>query len=253
MAIFSTDRERRMMGDRLVALRDAFVQIDPALVTVYELFCREHGAFSRLQDLRRQEIGEDAAARRARQEESDLGALLYGWLYLRVPLLLRPTWDTVVDPELEAEVMERLFPLGPPSLVARSIQLVLDGLTHLQDALPREPTLTVEPTLLQVVSERRDLLAARTACVTVEQKETRDATEEHAEARKRWDASYRMLREATLGYLRLQNRDEELARLFTVLPTAAAAGPHGAPATTTSDAPAKTSPQSPTDTSGTPA
>lgn len=225
MAVWESDRERRMLGDRVVTLRDEFAAIGAPVATMHDIFCGHHAALVSLLDRRALEEDEDEQARLRRDAAAMRAKLLYGWAYVQVPALAWPRWDAPVDDEVVAALMDRLFPLGPPSAVSRSTQLTLDGLTHLQAGMAREALVSFDEGFSAEVARVRDGLAAAVAEVTVEAKETRDAAEGHAKARQKWDDAYRLLKDTTFGLLKLAGRDQELTRLFTPLPDTAAAGP----------------------------
>ena len=98
MAVFRTDRERRILGDRLVARRAEFVAIDEAVGRVLDRFAEAHRELLAALERRRREEGEDSRARRRRDEAAAAAWKHYRWAYHRVDALLAPSWDDAPEP-----------------------------------------------------------------------------------------------------------------------------------------------------------
>jgi len=220
MAVYKTDRQRRIVGDRIAARQGELAAIHPAVGEMHATFRGAHGAFASALEERRREEGEGGLAREKRDAAAARCAELYAWSYHQVDALLRPTWDaagSAADPDA---VRGRLFPLGNPTAVSLSAQLALDGVTHFLAAAARETAVTYPTPFLQAARTAKDALASAAAAVTREDDQGGSAAKAVAEARDRWDTCYVALRDVASGFLRLQGKHDRLDVLFRELDTA---------------------------------
>jgi hypothetical protein len=84
MAVYKTDRQRRILGDRLVARGRELAAIHAAVAEVHRGFTDVHGAFKTALEERQREDGEGAVAREKRDEAVAGCARLYSWAYHQV-------------------------------------------------------------------------------------------------------------------------------------------------------------------------
>jgi len=218
VAIFRTDRDRRILGDRVAARPAEFAGIHASVVPAHGQFCSTHTQMVSLEDARTKETTDAQQARVLRDETTQRVLKKYAWAYSKLSDLLSPSWDAPVEPELAAEIQGRLFPLGPPTAVQVSTQLTLDAANRFLKQLPREPGLTYPPPFIAELTAEAAELASRIGAVTREADEAQHATDAHQTHRAKWDNDYLGLREVTSGYLRLTGRSGDHAHLFRKLP-----------------------------------
>ena len=222
MAIYRTDRDRRILGDRVVANQDAFNGIHSAVGEVHGLFCEAHVVLAGALEERRREETEDGLARNERERAVEEVGKMYGWAYHQVEGLLQPSWDAVDASEDATSVRARLFPLGPPTAASVSTQLILDGMTHFLAATEREKAVAYPEAFIQSAGEALAALGEATAKVTVEIGETSAMIDTVTAARERWDICYESLRDMTAGFLRLSGEEDRVTVLFRDLPSSGA-------------------------------
>lgn len=218
MAIYRTDRDRRIIGDRIVAKKDAFAAIHDAVTEIWQLFLIIHTKLQEALENRQREQTEDGKARLARDHAHEFGLAAYRWAYAKLDGLLMPGWDEPPQDEEISATRERLFPLGAPHEIGPSPQKVFDGLSHLLTALEREDAVSYPEDFLKEAAARRARLEATIGDVSREEMETRTWARQHMELREKWDIHFRSLHEVTSAFLRLADKAEELGPLFRTLP-----------------------------------
>jgi hypothetical protein len=218
MAIYRTDRDRRILGDRAIARQAEFSEIHPAVAEVHQRFTEVHAALGAAFEARQKEQNEDAAAREERTGAEVKVAKMYSWAYQQVERLLQPSWEIEDATEDAKDVRDRLFPLGPPNVVSTSTQMVIDGMNHFLAALGREKAITYVSEFSQAAKDALGHLRDAVANVNVEQGETSRAVDAVEAARAAWDTHYTALREVTSAFLRLNNDHHLLTNLFRALP-----------------------------------
>jgi hypothetical protein len=209
MAVTRTDRDRRILGDRVVARADEFRGIDEAVGRVFDRFVGKHGELSERTAARLREEGEDEKARRVRDETAVDGLRQYSWAYHELASLLGDSWTSGVDEAKLALTRARLFPLGSPTEVGMSHQRTLDGLIHLVDGMASEPGVVFPEAFRSDAGRTRDALLAAIGQVTADGAETESVTSTQLQARVEWDQHWQALRDVSAGFLRLAG---ELAR-----------------------------------------
>ena len=214
MAIYRTDRDRRIIGDRVVAKEESFAGVNKAVEEVWRLFVEVHAELQQALESRQREKSEDAVARQRRAVALERAFAMYRWAYAQLAVLAQPDWDDPPADDLVAELRERLFPLGAPHQLGDSAQMVLDGMTHLLSAAGREEWVSYPQRFMEEAASRRAELSASIGDVSREELETRNWAATHATLRKEWDKHYRSLRDVTGGFLWLADRSEEMASLF---------------------------------------
>jgi cell division septum initiation protein DivIVA len=214
MAIYRTDRDRRILGDRVVARQEDFSAIHSAVAEVHGRFVEAHTALGAAFEARQKEQNESAEAREVRHGAEATVAKMYSWAYKQVDQLLQPSWDTADASEDAADVRERLFPLGPPAVVTKSTQMIIDGMNHFIAAAERERAVAYVAEFSQAAQDALSHLREAVAKVTVEQTETAQAVDAVEKARADWDRHYVALREVTSAFLRLSNEHHRLTTLF---------------------------------------
>lgn len=217
MAVTRTDRDRRILGDRVVAREAEFRAISGAVGEVYELFIAEHQGMSERTAERLKEESEDDLARRKRDEAASDGVRQYSWAFHRVPALLGESWVDGVDEAALTAARDRIFPLGAPTAVVVSHQRTLDGLIHLVEGMGDDSPVKFPAEFKATVIKTRDALRAAIGGVTQDSAETETATAAQLKARARWDLHWLALREVTAGYLRLAGQTSRHAGLFRSL------------------------------------
>ena len=216
MAIYRTDRNRRILGDRVVARKDDFAGIHPAAAEVHGVFTEAHQGLQKIVEDRRREDTEDAMARDNREKAEDRTVQLYSWAYHQVDALLQPNWESVDSPADASDVKERLFPLGNPTEASVSTQIVVDGFSHFLEAVKRENAVAYPPKFIQGAL---NALVESIAAVTRESSETDEQAKKVASARERWDNCYNALRDVTSCFLRLEGSYDRLPGFFRDLPS----------------------------------
>ncbi|MBI5497385.1 MAG: hypothetical protein HY904_20390 [Deltaproteobacteria bacterium] len=237
MATFRSDRERRMLGDRVVSRKDAFVAVHPAVAEVHAGFADAHGKLQAAIATRDKETGDAQKARDARDDEVAKSNAQYAWAYNELHRIMAPSWDAKVDEDLYAKTVARLFPLGPPATVGATSQLVLDGMKTFVDRVAHEQGVQYPPAFLQAARAGVAAVTAHIAKVNKEADEASAATDAHQAARDKWDTHHQALLEITTGFLRLKDDLGQLNVLFQDIPVSAAAGIGGS-----QDAPAAAPP-----------
>ncbi|MCB9729782.1 MAG: hypothetical protein H6746_15035 [Deltaproteobacteria bacterium] len=228
MAVSRTDRDRRILGDRVVARAEEFRAIDTAVGRVLDGFIAQHVALEQRTAARLKEEGDDQKARRARDEAAGDAVRLYTWAYYQAPAMLGASWSDVVDDRDIDLVRQRLFPLGPPNAITVSHQRTLDGLIHLGEALG-QGGLAFPDAFKGDVAATRDRLSAAIDRVTTDAAETNAATGAQLETRERWDVHWQALRDVTAAFLRLAGELSRHAGLFRPLARAGGGSAAGAP------------------------
>ncbi len=217
MAVTRTDRDRRILGDRVQARAAEFGGIDEAVGRAHGLFAAQHRALTEAIGIRLREESEDDRARRQRDEAAADAARQYAWAYHQLPGLLGGTWTADADEaDLQLE-RQRLFPLGAPNEIADTHQRTLDGVIHLAAALAHDEFSLYPEAFRDILAQTRDRLAQGIDAVTTDSAETQEATQAHLKAREDWDRHWQALREITAGFLRLQDRLDHHAPLFRPL------------------------------------
>ena len=220
MAIYRTDRNRRILGDRVVARKKDFFGIHPATGEVHGVFTEAHNILQKFVEDRRREDTEDSLARENREKSKDRAVQLYSWAYHQVEALLQPNWDSVDSPADAGDVKERLFPLGNPTEASVSTQIVVDGFRHFLEAAKRENAVAYPPKFIQDSQGALNELVDSIAGVTRESSETDEQAKKVALARERWDNCYNALRDVTSCFLRLEGSYDRLPGFFRELPSA---------------------------------
>lgn len=213
MAIYTTDRVKRKNGDRIVACKNGFKAVGLSAFEFYKQFCIVHMAFKMALEDRRREQTEDYEARKERDELTAIAVKRYSWAWNYPKIALQQSWEESVDENSVDAVRLRLFPLGTPKNV-QSAQMALDAFSHFNAAQAREEVLLYPPKFIEATQELETDLIAAMDKVTREGNETTKATVKHQEARTEWDNYYKSLKDITRGYLRVENRLDELKPLF---------------------------------------
>ena len=212
MGTYLTDRDRRIIGERIVEMEDAFRSVHDGVSEVWQHFANTHTILLKALTSRQLAQTYDPATTRVSPNAPGRAFAMYRWAYVHLPALAQPGWD---DPpaDRQVEVMrERLFPLGAPQRVGGRDRKVLEGLTHLLSALA-EGGMQFPQEFIEEATSRCDDLAMWIETASREETESR-SWEEFLELRKKWDKLYRSLRDVTAGYLWLADRSEEMSTLF---------------------------------------
>lgn len=217
MAVTRTDRDRRILGDRVVARAPEFGAIDEAVGRAFALFAAQHDALTAAIALRLREESDDEKARRLRDEAAADAVRQYAWAWHQLPSLLGGSWTADADEADLGLERQRLFPLGAPNEVADTHQRTLDGVIHLATALAHAQDPLYPEAFRTALAETRDRLARAIDAVTTDGAETKVATDAHLSAREAWDRHWQALREITAGFLRLQDQLDRHAPLFRPL------------------------------------
>ena len=212
--IYRTDRDRRMVGDTILARREQFEAIHPAVSEVFFTFAGHHNTLAQRLDELRREVGEDQQARSFRDGIQAQASALYAWSYNQLDALLTPSWEDPAERVSVDDVRDRLFPLGSPSKLTSS-QKLFDGLTHLKHALTRE-AVGFSPRFIKALAEKTPALGEAIGKVIKDTTETAEQRALVIEARQKWDEAYTSLKEVASAFLRLQGRREEMGALFKV-------------------------------------
>jgi len=233
MAIFNSDRQKRIIGDRIIAKQQAFNQINPGVKDVFSYFEKTHVVLQEALEERQREETEDSMARQKREEAVDRAMNVYSWAYNQVQALLQPSWNEVTDPTEVDSVRERLFPLGNPTAVSASTQLTIDGLTHFLNAVEREDAVRYPANFISDAKKVLDSVSKTVDEVSREMEETRNLTKAAIDMRNDWENAYLSLKEITSCYLRLNNEHHRMGALFGVLPSASKGAAEGEDAAVT--------------------
>lgn len=214
MTHYRTDRDRKIQGNRVAGRREMFVELGQAVTEMHGRFIEVH---DKLLGLLGVEADEIPKAEEAQADEAENRLVkLYNWAYHQLAAVLAPNWEAFVSDERVTAVREHLFPMGSPSMLRASSQLVLDGVNHLMAALKRESVVKYPETFVQELAIARESLVL--AMAALQQQEEREVSPEHAETRGRWDDHFLALREVTTAFLRLDNRLVELDAYFAPEP-----------------------------------
>ncbi len=219
MGIYETDRERRIVGDNVVAKRETFHEISAAVGEACDYFARKHDGLQVAVEERLRADGDDDVARRARDSTWARALQAYANAYGRLELALSPDWLNTPAPESVVAVRQRLFPLGPPSTVAGSVQLTLDAITHLVAAIGHETGLHFPEAFVASFVEFRGQLGTALAATSTAREAASRAAQRVFAAREQWDTAYQAFKDITIGYLRLSGQKERLRGLFVELPS----------------------------------
>ena len=73
MAIYRTDRDRRILGDRVVARKAVFEEVHPAVGEVHGVFSETHGKMAEALEERQREENEGTMAREGREQAAGDG------------------------------------------------------------------------------------------------------------------------------------------------------------------------------------
>jgi hypothetical protein len=222
MAIYRTDRERRILGDRIIARKDTFAAIHDVVGMVHGKLKEAHTALGAAIDARQKEESDDQRARRERDDAAVEVQRLYAWAYNQIDALLSPSWD---DPSEEVEaglLRETMFPLGVPSTVADSVQLTVDAMQSFLAQVAAQQSVSYPAPFLERCHSALAQLRSGIDNVTTEMGESAKESERVIEARANWDRAFTSLRDVTNGLLRLEGREAELAGFFRTLPRASA-------------------------------
>lgn len=218
MATFRTDRDRRILGDRVVARKAQFCAMHAAAAEGHAIFVETHATLEKADNARSKETNEAQQARDTRSSEAADSLRLYAWAYNKLPDLLSPTWNAPVDPEVLEKTHKRLFPFGAPSTIKDQPQVILDALSTFLTQTALKPAIPYQAPFLAEAADKRDKLRAALAAVTTEGDEADAAVSTHKTARDTWDEKYLGLSELTSGLLRLQGKHDQHAHLFRPLP-----------------------------------
>ena len=217
MAVTRTDRDRRILGDRVLAREAEFKAIHPVMAEVVDAFAAQHRELGAATEERLREEGEDAKARRERDEAAVLAQRQYSWAYHQVPQMVGGSWKDEADAQGAALIRERVFPLGAPNTIVVSSQRTLDALIHLAEGMGGEG-LSYPDSFKVDVTATRDRLARAIADVTADVAETDTVTTRQLQARDAWDIHWQSLRDISAGFLRLQGQLARHPGLFHSLP-----------------------------------
>ena len=213
MAIFRTDKERKVHGERVVGRKGLFAELDEAVARLHSLFSDAHRGLVELIDSADKGTEENEAEKKTEQAVNDV-TRLYRWAYNQLTALVTPDWNAYVSDEQIAAARERLFPIGNPNVMTVSQQLVLESVSHLITALKQEKVAQYPQTFFEELTRARETLVATLAAISKEPREPREIGEAHRQARALWDNRYTALHEVTQGFLRLASRFEQLDRFF---------------------------------------
>ena len=214
MAIYITDRQKRIQGDRIVHKKAAFDSVGPEITIFHGKFCVVHKLFAVALEIRRKEEVEDIGVRKKRDKLVSTAIRQYKWAWKFPSTNLLRGWEAQVDQDLVDSVRKRLFPFGKPKNI-HSTQLVNDGLNHFIVACERETDLIYPAEFIKDAKNTSEQLSATISLVVKESNETTGAIVKHKEARVQWEVYYKSLKEATSAYLRIQGRHTELSTLFS--------------------------------------
>lgn len=219
MAIYRTDRDRRILGDRIVARIAEFNAVHSAVAEIASQFANTHADLASSIDARIRETGEDEKERQQRDEAWATGQKLYTWAYNQLPSQIMPSWDAEIVSETLEITRKAIFPLGSPSEVFISEQKTLDGLEHFVLGVARESGLNYPQPFLNAATQAKENLQKGIDAVTRDMAETASAVTKVLEFRSRWDELYRALQEVTSAFLRVQQQDRALLKVFRALPS----------------------------------
>lgn len=212
MATYRTDRDRRMIGERILASEAAFMEIHDGVAEVWRRFADTHGKLMEALTVRQLAQPHDPDSTEVSPNAPERAFAMYRWAFVHLPGLAQPGWD---DPPADREVevvRERLFPLGAPQRIGGKDKMVLDGLTHLLSAVA-DSGVQFSQEFIEEAEARCGDLAVWIESACREERES-NRWEEFLALRKRWDKLYRSLRDVTAGYLWLADRSEEMSILF---------------------------------------
>jgi hypothetical protein len=213
MTHYRTDRDRKIQGNRVVARQEMFIELGDAVAEMHGRFAAVN---SKLLELLGVDPTETAEEETQADEAENRVVKLYNWAYHQLAAVLAPNWEAFVSDERVTAVREHLFPMGSPSMLRASSQLVLDGVNHLMSALKRESVVKYPETFVQELAIARESLVLTLAAL--QREEEREVSPEHAELRGRWDDHYLALRDVTTAFLRLDSRLAELDAYFAPEP-----------------------------------
>lgn len=211
MAIYRTDRERNLLGDRVSSRHTRFTQLAVAVGELHGRFCQTHAAF--VDRLTSTAVADEPSATEEKEAAEHRALRLYRWAYHQLASLIVPDWDEVVSEELIAEARERLFPMGGPTVIGFSSQIAVDMLSHLMMALKQEKVVSYPQTFFNELGKTRENLMVAIAAFNAEQREG-EVSVEHQQARKSWDRHFLALHDIVRAYLRLEDKLGELDGYF---------------------------------------
>jgi len=214
MAVFRSDRGRRMAGDRIVSRIPAFKAVHSAVGEAAERFAVTHNELGKRIDERIAEQSDDALARETRDQLTERAIQVYAWGYTRLDGLLQGSWEQPYQPDRADRLRGELFPLGNPSGLANGSQLAVDAMRHLHLGLQRNPDLGYSEAFGAEVAQLYGKLEVTLKQVGIETDETKAATEQVTAARQVWDQHRMALEEITTGFLRFEGRVGEIDSLM---------------------------------------
>lgn len=218
MAIHRTDRDRRIVGDRILARKGAFAAVHDVVAMIHDKFSEAHQELATAIETRIKEESEDQVARREREEAAVEAQRLYSWAFHQIDAMLAPSWDDFSDDVESALLKETLFPVGNPSTVAESTQLTVDGLQTFLSQVDAQQAVTYPTAFLERCQSTLSQLRAAIDNVTTEMGESARESDRVLSARTTWDRTFASLRDVTNGLLRLDGREGDLAGLFRSVP-----------------------------------
>lgn len=210
MMTYRTDRDRQVQGDRVLERQALFADLGKAVVDFHGRFASVHAG---LQDLIRvREEPQDPAAEELRAAAETRLMRLYNWAYHQLAAVLAPDWQSFLSDERVTALRERLFPIGSPSMLRTSSQLVLDAANHLLTMLKRDKIVAYPDSFLQELAVARESFLLAVAAITGQP--DLEVTPEHVEQRSKWDDHYLALRDISMAFLRVEGRLAELDAFF---------------------------------------
>ena len=214
MAVFRSDRDRQILGERVLGQAEEIKWIHSAVQDVLETFGWALKDLAKAGRERARKESDASRARRRREEALSRAFRLYSWGYGQIERLLQPTWEDVIEPLEILAARERLFPMGRPDVVAGSASTMAEAVGRLSAALEREVVLDYPAEYADEVARAHAEAVAALDAAARAGTEVDELTERHEAAQMHWEGAYAALWAVARGFLALDGEVDNLGTLF---------------------------------------